>query len=61
MGQGDHAAARPPARPPRRAGKLPLLQVTARENSWRETKCGRKAELAGHRNVRAVPAANRQK
>ena len=38
----------------------PLLQVTALENCSRGTKWGRNAELAGHRNVRATPAANKQ-
>ena len=60
VGQGDQrAAGRRPAT--EESWKLPLLQVTAREKSWRETKWGRNAELAGQRNVRAVPAAKRQK
>src|SRR5689334_2832264 len=41
--------------------KLPLLHVTAFENCCLGTRCGRKAELAGQRNVRAVPAAKRQR
>src|SRR5208337_3152990 len=56
------AISAPPAAGPatEESWKLPLLQVTAREKSRRETRCGRNAELAGHRNVRAVPAMNRQ-
>ena len=41
--------------------KLPLLQVTALENCWREIRFGRKAELAGQRKVRAVPTIKMQK
>ena len=37
----------------------PLFHVTARGNSLRATRLVRKAELAGHRKVRATAAMNR--
>ena len=53
----------PPAAGPRteESWKLPVLQVTALEKFDLETRLGRKAELAGHKKVRAVAAATRQK
>src|SRR5208283_751807 len=39
---------------------MAAFQFTAREKTFRSTSAGRKAALAAHENVRAMPPTNRQ-
>ena len=53
-------SAPPSARPvTEESWNAPLFQVTARGNNLRGTRLVRKAELAGHKNVRAVADVKR--